>query len=424
MRDLIRKILEGYKSLKLEGQEEGYVQFSGQDPNSRQPVSIKILPRLLGSDPQISKRFNDLSRAVRQLNHPNIAAVRKAGDEAGLPYIITRALEKGHSLAARLDQPWAVDVAADVVSQVGMALEHAYNKGVVHGGLTPDNVVVQADGRVLVTDFGLDEMMALVGVEAKKAASPFLAPERKAGGAADARADVYSLAAILYSMLAKRQPQVVRGQVLPPSRFNPDVSQRMDEVVVRALAPNPADRYPDVKTFLTALGASTVVPSEQKALEIEAGTRCPSCGAESQTGRFCRKCGARLGKPSSSALPKASTPPPPPVKESTIEESVLDEPIQVTRVDVGRVRIGKGIEMGQTVIARPTAVASSALEVEFPEPLDMPELDVHQWADSERGPGIAMPEPPEMPSIDWAEIAPPMPSVPVIEDDPASGDSD
>ena len=424
MRDLIRQILEGYKSLKLEGQEEGYVQFSGQDPNSRQPVSIKILPRPLGSDPQISKRFKDLSRAVRQLNHPNIAAVRKAGDEAGLPYIVTRALEKGHSLAAKLDQPWAVDVAADVVSQVGMALEHAYNKGVVHGGLTPDSVVVQDDGRVLVTDFGLDEMMSLVGVEAKKAASPFLAPERQAGGSADARADVYSLAALLYSMLAKRQPQVVNGQVQPPSRFNPDVSQRMDDVVVRALAPNPADRYPDVRTFLTALGASTVVPSEQRALEIESGTRCPSCGAQNQSGRFCRKCGARLGKPSTSASPKPSVPSQPPARERTIEESVLDEPIQVTKVDVGRVRIGKGIEMSETVIARPMAVAGSDLEVEFPEPLDMPELDVHQWADFEHRPVIAMPEPPEMPSIDWAEIAPPMPTVPVIEDDPASGESD
>ena len=432
MRDLIRQILEGYKSLKLEGQEEGYVQFSGQDPDSRQPVSIKILPRQIGRDPQISERFDDLSRAIRRLNHPNIAAVRQAGDQAGLPYIITRALEKGHSLAAKLDQPWAVDVAADVVSQVGMALEHAYNKGIVHGGLTPDNVVVQDDGRVLVTDFGLDEMMALVGVEAKKAASPYVAPEHAVGQSADARSDVYSLAAILYSMLTKRKPQVADGQLLPPSRFNPDVSQRMDDVVVRALDPNPADRYPDVRTFLTALSASSVVPSEQRATEIESGARCPSCGAGKQTGRFCRKCGTRLGRPSTPApsqpstpaTPRTSTPSPLPFKESALEESVLDEPIQVTKVDVGRVHIGKGIDMSETVIARPTAVASHDLEVEFPEPLAMPELGFQQWADFEHEPAIAMPEPPEMPGIDWAEIAPPMPEVPVIEDDPASGDGD
>ena len=429
MRDLIRQILEGYKSLKLEGQEEGYVQFSGQDPDNRQPVSIKILPRLIGSDPQISERFDDLSRAIRHLNHPNIAAVRKAGEESGLPYIITRTLEKGHSLAAKLDQPWAVDTAADVVSQVGMALEHAYNKGVVHGGLTPDNVVVEDDGRVLVTDFGLDEMMDLVGVEAKKGASPFVAPERVTGRSADARADVYSLAAILYGMLTKRKPQPADGKVLPPSQFNPDVSPRMDDVIAKALAPDPLDRYPDVRTFMTALGASAVVPSEQRAMEIESGARCPSCGAGKQTGRFCRKCGTRLGQPRTPAQTsapaqtpapaqtRAVTPSQLPFKESALEEAVLDEPIQVTKVDVGRVRVGNGIEVGETVIAQPTAVASLDLEVEFPEPLTMPELDVQQWAAVEQQPAITMPEPPEMPDIDWGEIAPPVPEAPVIEDD-------
>ncbi len=416
MRDLIRQILQGYKSLKLEGQEEGYVQFSGQDPDSRQAVSIKILPRVIGADPKIAERFDDLARAIRQLNHPNIAPVRKAGEEAGLPYIVSRALEKGHALAAKLDQPWAVDTAADVVSQVGLALEHAYNKGIVHGGLTPDNIAIEDGGRVLVTDFGLDEMIDLAGVGAKKAASPYLAPERMAGGAADARADVYSLAAILYSMLTKRKPQAVAGRVPPPSQFNPTVSQRMDEVVTRALAHNPADRYPDVKTFLTALGASTVVPAKQ-APEVASGQTCPHCGAEDQIARFCRKCGARLDQP------RPAVPPQPPARESTLERSVLDEPIQVTTVDVGRVDMGKGIDLGDTVIARPLEVAGTGLDVEFPEPLPMPELGADLWVAADQGPAIAMPEPPPMPSLDWAEAAPPMPEVPVIEDDPASEES-
>jgi serine/threonine protein kinase len=418
MRDLIRQILQGYKSLKLESKGEGYVQFSGQEPDSRQPLSIKILPRLIGQDPKIAERFNDLSRAIRHLNHPNIASVRKVGDEAGLPYIVTRALEKGHSLAAKLDQPWAVDSAADLVAQVGQALEHAYNKGIVHGGLTPDNIVVQDDGRVMVTDFGLDEMMELVGVEAKKAASPYLAPERVVGQSADARADVYSLGAILYGMLTKRKPQVADGQVLPPSHFHPDVSQRMDDVVVRALAPNPADRYPDVKTFLTALAASTVVPAK-KTRAVMSEDRCPRCGTEKQSGRFCRKCGSRLEQP------QTPTPPGLPLVESALEESVLDEPIQVTKVDVGQVRTGKGIDLIETVIAQPMAVASGDLDVEFPAPLEMPKLGVQElWGAVDHGPAIAMPEPPPMPIIDWAEIAPPMPPVPVIEDDPASGESD
>ena len=186
MRDLIRQILKGYKSLKLEGQDQGYVLFTGQDPNTRQQVSIKIVPRLLGEDPKIAARFTDLARAIRQLNHPNIASIRQVGEESGLPYVITRTLEKGHPLAADLDQPWAVDTAADVVTQVGEALEHAYKKGVVHGDLSPDNIVVQDDGRIQVTDFGMTELIELVGGETKKAASPYIAPERAAGGASTA----------------------------------------------------------------------------------------------------------------------------------------------------------------------------------------------------------------------------------------------
>jgi hypothetical protein len=108
------------------------------------------------------------------------------------------------------------------------------------------------------------------------------------------------------------------------------------------------------------------------------------------------------------------------VKESTLERSVLDEPIQVTTVDVGRVDMGKGIDMGDTVIARTLEVAGADLDVEFPEPLPMPELGADLWVAADQGPAIVMPEPPPMPSLDWAEAAPPMPEVPVIEDDPVS----
>ena len=414
MRDLIRQVLQGYKSLKLERQDGGYVLFTGQEPDTRQPVSIKILPRLLGDDPQIAARFGALARSIRQLNHPNIASIRKVGEESGLPYVITRALEKGHSLAAELDQPWAIDTAADIVTQVGQALEHAYNKGVVHGDLTPESVVVQDDGRVLVTDFGMSELLELVGGETKKAASPYFAPERVAGEAADGRADVYSLAAIFYSMLAKRQPQVVKGEVLPPSRFNPDVSPAMDKVVVRALAPDPAARYPDVKTFLTALGATTLVPAGD---QVQVGTpdgRCPRCGAERQKGRFCRKCGLRLERvqPAGPSLP-------------AVEESVLDEPIQVSKVEVTGFSVGSGVELRETVIAQPMPVASGELAGEFPQPLKMPKMDMRVlWPSLDDEAVIAMPEPLTMPVIDWAEIAPPMPEVPTFEYVPTDKETD
>jgi serine/threonine protein kinase len=407
MRDLVRQIVEGYKSLKLEGQNEGYVQFSGQDPDTRQTVQIKILPRLLGEDPQIAARFRRLSQAIRQLNHPNIASTQAVGEKGGLPYVVTRAIERAQPLADKLNQPWAVDSAADTVMQVGQALEHAYNKGVVHGSLTPENVVVQDNGRVTVTDFGLADLLDLVGMQVRQAASPFLAPERVAGKPADARADVYSLAAILYALLTNRKPQIVQGQVLPPSRFNSDVPAAMDQVVVKALDPDPAVRYPTVKVFLAALGALALVPAqEEKAMPVTPGGRCPRCGAENQRGRFCRKCGTRLAREDAPA-----SPPPPPA------QSKLDEPIQITTVDVGQIEVGHGIEVQETTIAQPLAIAGEDLTVDFPKPLEMPQVDLQSlWPALSSGAAVVMPEPPPMPVIDWAEIAPPMPEVPSIEE--------
>jgi hypothetical protein len=207
-------------------------------------------------------------------------------------------------------------------------------------------------------------------------------------------------------MLAKRMPQVVNGEVLPPSRFNPDVPEDMDKVLIKALSPEPEDRYPDAKSFLAAFGAVSLLPKVQKAPAGAAGVDCPHCGAGNQTGRFCRKCGQRLKRPE-----------PVPSARSTSSGSVLDEPIQVTKVDVGYVEVGSGVEQKETVIAQPMMVATGDLAVEFPTPLEMPRLDLQDlWPETEQHPLVSMPELPEMPIIDWDEVAPPMPEVPKIYD--------
>ena len=295
MRDMIRQVVSAYQSIKLEGQGPGYVLFSGQEPGTKLPVTIKVLSRVLGQDPKIAARFRALSQTMRQLNHPSIATVRDVGEKAGLPFIVTRVIERAQPLADRLDQPWAIDAAADLVMQTGQALEHAYSKGLVHGSLSPQEIMLRSDGRVAITDFGLTQLLDLVGVQVRQAASPYVAPERAAGQAADPRSDVYSLAAVLYTLLAHRQPMIVQGQVLAPGRFNSDVPPAMDEVVVKALAPNPADRYPDVKAFLAALGAVALVPAVAKAMAAPKGTR-----GQAATGQPSMALG---GQPSSPTVP-------------------------------------------------------------------------------------------------------------------------
>jgi serine/threonine protein kinase len=413
MKELIRQIVAGYKSVSLEGEDQGYIVFQGKEPDTRQVVDIKILPQILAQDPKLARRFEGLARTIRQLNHPSIAAVRKVGEEEGLPYLITRVLEKAQPLAAKLNQPWAVDAAADVVMQVGQAMEHAYNKGIVHGTLTPDNIAVADNGRVWVNDFGLTEVQELVGVQLKEASSPFLAPERRSGAKADARADVYSLAAVLYSMLANGPPELVDGEIVPPSQFREDLSPEMDAVVIKALSSNPEDRYPDVHSFLAAFGAVTLAPKVTRVEKTASGIRCSQCGADNQTGRFCRKCGGRMQRESK------------PASAPSMPEDILDEPILRTKIDVGSLGVGEGIQMTDVEIFRPTPVATGEVLNLFPEAPVVPRIEV-KALQSVMGDRLvlAMPEPPSMPEIDWADIAPPMPEVPVFDDDATNAEGD
>ena len=143
---------------------------------------------------------------------------------------------------------------------------------------------------------------------------------------------------------------------------------------------------------MAAFGAVTLAPRVKKRPSDRASVQCPQCGAEHQTSRYCRKCGTRL------------------------EGLGLEEPIQVTKVDVGRVKVGEGVEVHEMVIVQPMTVATGDLLEQFPEPMEVPRLDLASiWPTRDDQPLIAMPEPPAMPVIDWAEVAPPMPEVPSID---------
>jgi hypothetical protein len=108
-----------------------------------------------------------------------------------------------------------------------------------------------------------------------------------------------------------------------------------------------------------------------------------------------------------------------------VDKSVLDEPIQVSKVEVKGFTVGKGVELTETVIAQPMSVASGELAGDFPEPLEMPKMDMQVlWPSLGDHPMIAMPDPPAMPVVDWAEVAPPMPEVPTIEDIPVDREND
>jgi serine/threonine-protein kinase len=242
------------------------------DTHLQRRVALKVLHARFVQDREFVERFRREAEAAASLQHPNIVAVFDRGDVDGTYYIAMQYLE-GRSLKQVIDAGLAPEQAAALIRQVLEGARFAHRHGVVHRDLKPQNVIVDAEGKATVTDFGI----AQAGVsEITQAGSVlgtphYLSPEQAQGFEVTAVSDLYSIGVMLYEALTGRVPfegdsavAVAMKQVSQapqrPSSINPQVSPALDAVVMRALEKEPGQRFQSADAFIAALDAALKDP--------------------------------------------------------------------------------------------------------------------------------------------------------------------
>jgi serine/threonine-protein kinase len=238
-------------------------------------VAVKVLRSELARDDEFVARFDAEARAVASLSHPNIVGIHDRGLSDGRWYLVMEYVP-GETLkqCLRRQGPSSPGRASSIAVDILGALQAAHERGIVHRDVKPQNVLLGDDGRVKVADFGIARVgaSALTRTGMMLGTSHYLSPEQARGLVADPRSDVYGAAVLLYEMLTGRVPfegdnevaiawQHIHEEPPRPRAVEPSVPQALEEVVLRALAKDPDDRFQTAAEFATALIAASSAPA-------------------------------------------------------------------------------------------------------------------------------------------------------------------
>ena len=256
-------------------------------------VAIKVLRDELKDDVQFVEKFKAEARAAASLTHPNIVSVFDVGEENGIYYFVMEYIE-GITLKDIIDEKGALDwnVAAEFAIGIAGAIECAHKNNIVHRDIKPHNIMINTEGNVKVTDFGIARAVTsstIVRGGNVIGSVHYFSPEQAHGGTVDFKSDIYSIGVVLYEMLTGRVPfdgdtpfniakKHIDTMAIPPRAVNPSVPQIMNDITMRAMAKEPLERYQKVSDMLQDLriaiaggNMATPAPTPAPAPEVVGG---------------------------------------------------------------------------------------------------------------------------------------------------------
>ena len=248
--------------------------YMAEDQQLGRRVALKVLHRRFAEDDQFVERFRREASSAAGLSHPNVVAIFDRGEWDGTYYIAMELVE-GRTLKeiVREKGPAPPEAAVDITLQILRAARYAHKRGVVHRDIKPHNVLIDHDGRVRVTDFGIARAGTsdITETGSVMGTAQYLSPEQAQGRPVDERADLYAIGIVLYELLTGQVPfdadspvTVALKQVselpVPPAEIVPAIPPAIDAVVMRALEKDPDLRYQSADEFIAALDDARAAP--------------------------------------------------------------------------------------------------------------------------------------------------------------------
>jgi serine/threonine-protein kinase len=242
--------------------------YLGRHRQLQRPAAIKVLAPELAEDEAFRTRFIRESQLAAALDHPNVIPIYHAAEEHGVPFIAMRFVEGGDLLRVlRKDGPLDLARTADIAAQAAAALDAAHAAALVHRDVKPANILLEEDGRVFLSDFGVAKRSSSVGLTRAGAflgSVDYCSPEQIRGEAVDGRTDVYALGAVVFHCLAGGPPfrrdadvAVIHAHLSDPVpslvALRPDLPEELDDLLATALAKSADERFLNAGAFANAL---------------------------------------------------------------------------------------------------------------------------------------------------------------------------